>query len=125
MDEIKKIYLAKKIVGIAFILISIIATAYILSSPLMSQTTYLPSEEPRPYGSGPEGLGIMIASVLLIVIVIPIFALGFFLLTYKAGKSPPLQDGLKHKMICNICNIEYDKTWKVCLKCRKPLVKKL
>ena len=61
--------------------------------------------------------------------VVPIFALSFLLtglgvgFIFKKEKSVPVENP-NNPLICRYCKQDYDKSWKVCLKCGKPLIEK-
>lgn len=50
-----------------------------------------------------------------------LFVIGGFFATHK---KMIIEEHSSNPLICSNCKLDYDTTWKVCLKCGKPLIEK-
>ena len=79
-----------RIIGIMFLIVGFAVAIYAIT-PLIygiSQSGVISKQTGRPYGSGPEALGIMIYFVIAAIVAFPLLALGGYFFTYKWKKPP-------------------------------------
>jgi len=116
-----------RIIGILFIIAGFAIAIYALAPLIygMLHGNEIAKETGRPFGSGPEALGIMIFVGIATIVAFPLLALGGYFFTYKWEKPIVYdKDSSNLPFYCSKCNRSYDSSWKVCLKCGKPLVEK-
>jgi len=67
------------------------------------------------------GLEVGLAIIAVFVISGFLFGLGAEILT---NKKEDIKENPDNPLICRHCRRDYDRTWKVCLNCGKPLIEK-
>ena len=66
--------------------------------------------------------------IIALAIGLPLIGIGLFFIFLGDKENVKRKGGLKlnpsNPLICNNCNRDYDRTWKVCLQCGKQLIEK-
>lgn len=118
MNISSKRFISRVLFTISFVIIAagLILFAYFLTDEIMNPQ------------QGQTGLELVLLLILIVVISSPFLYGGLFLSNENifTGKTDMknVEANPNNPLICHDCNQDYDETWKVCLKCGKPLVKK-
>jgi len=104
-----------KIVGILLILVGVA----IILSLIISMAFGI------PYGPNSwDGVSVAVLGLPTFIIASLLIMFGVGLINYKKEITKMNSNNPYNPMICNNCKQDYDRTWKICLKCGKPLVEK-
>lgn len=105
-------YYLKKIFGIVLMILGASIATYVIYVAVYNAN------------SAESGLGAIIALFVTLSVAVPLITFGAYLLFHKKPLTKMEKSLGADYFICPICGKIYDKTWKVCLKCGKPLVEK-
>jgi len=104
----------RKFVGISSMIVGLVALVvglFIVSEIVKASISY----------PGATGLEVALAFATVFIISGFLLGIGSEILT---NKEENIKENPDNPLICRHCRRDYDKTWKVCLNCGKPLIEK-